>query len=195
MSNDFASIVIKNIQRRLEGRTPYWLSKESGVSQAALSKLLNLKESPRLDTLAKLAAVFKCQLWELLVDETTRPVDRRLYNIRDFGVEKIVQIQELEKITSLQKEAITGLKAQLKLKDAELDKILSGQRQKIKEQTNKEPPINRDDSRVLQAYEKLEPHQRAAVDQLLFPNESDIEAASRRAQAALALEKPKPKGS
>lgn len=45
------------------------LAAKSGIDQSYISKLLKLKASASIETLDALARAFRCQPWELLVDD------------------------------------------------------------------------------------------------------------------------------
>lgn len=48
-------VFIKKVKTILGGRTPYWLSQESGISQATLSRVLNGQMNPTIKMVEKIA--------------------------------------------------------------------------------------------------------------------------------------------
>lgn len=61
-------IFVNRLKEYLGNRTAYWLSKESGVSNASISRILAGKMNPTLDVVEQIAAGVNAKPHELLQD-------------------------------------------------------------------------------------------------------------------------------
>jgi putative transcriptional regulator len=60
----------------LQGRSQVWLAKEIGKSYVVLTNYRNNKAQPSLKTLAKIAAVLKVDVRDLLTPTVVRPLKK-----------------------------------------------------------------------------------------------------------------------
>lgn len=61
-------IFLDNVRKLLGDKSNYWLSKESGVTQGTLSRLMNKTINPTLDSIVRIAKALKVSPADLLTD-------------------------------------------------------------------------------------------------------------------------------
>lgn len=59
MHSKLLKLFINNVHKLLNGRSNYWLSKESGLSQSTLSRLMSGEASPSLESLEAISMAFE----------------------------------------------------------------------------------------------------------------------------------------
>lgn len=59
-------LIIQNIKKELAGRSNYWLSKKSGISQSALSRLMAGQFNPALVTIIAIARALEVRPEDLM---------------------------------------------------------------------------------------------------------------------------------
>lgn len=64
---DLTEVFIRNVEERMQGRTDYWLAKESGLSSATISRLMGRKMKPAIDTIDAIAKALEVHPSELLI--------------------------------------------------------------------------------------------------------------------------------
>ena len=64
-----SKIFIDNVKESLAGKSDYWLSKESGLSNATISRLMSGKMKPALDSVEAIAEALAVDAADLLKEE------------------------------------------------------------------------------------------------------------------------------
>jgi len=78
-----------------KGKTSKSLSEEIGLKEPSLSRILNGKTEPRIDTLEKIAAGLGVELWELFVDPTEQVTGTLQYHGTLYRIQTKKDLEEL----------------------------------------------------------------------------------------------------